>query len=807
MGKKNHPSGTVPRVFISYCVEDKKFVYDVCRVLELFIPTNLYRFEEAPAVHGDFHDQMVREVKHCHAFIAFIGKLPLSRYQFSEILIADADENPEMNRAICIVGIGGQKKTEDFPVEIQNDFYRRHRIRDDFTVTDNGDAAIPPNSLGCAKKIIESLRAWMLSYWGISLEWSDSKFVPGLPKTPQLFDYEKDIIEFYAAKRFYEMENAATSNEQRSAVEKERNRLANALAVWTRDKIEERHRAGVPGEWPKVVRYTHPRTNHLNPASVGDFRVGEDGADAFVRVAALPRIEPYGEPLAFYEAGPRTMLALPRPGENVLNVAILVAGGISPGINAVIDAIVQRHSAYHVAAGEHQENYALNIKGIKNGLLAFRGPALHHHLRDLKPNDTIEYATRGGSMLGTSRDDDLLNLQLRSSRLRDIAIKLSNEGVDLLYIIGGDGTMKVAHALWTIANLNPPDAPWANRANARNPMSVIAVPKTMDNDVLWVWQSFGFLSAVDESRQIVETLHTEVRSNPRLGIVQLFGSDSGFVVSHAVLAAAAGHAILALIPEIDFSVIGIARYLKWRLWKSAENYPNSPPYPIDPKFVYGLVVMAETAIPQDALECLGLTNGLDHVTKKYRRIYENVAAKIRLAQGDDEAIKQFIERRRENRRSEGQTSDTLRQLGLRILREALPVFIASNELELGIEEPRCQAPEWSQLRVVCSEPRHLVRSMEPSTSDIITGQRLGLLAVDAAMAGFTDCMVSQWLTEFALVPLELAVLGRKRIPAKGMFWKSVTAKTGQWANLVAPYHHPQAAEPQGDPISENAVRT
>ncbi len=58
-----------------------------------------------------------------------------------------------------------------------------------------------------------------------------------------------------------------------------------------------------------------------------------------------------------------------------------------------------------------------------------------------------------------------------------------------------------------------------------------------------------------------------------------------------------------------------------------------------------------------------------------------------------------------------------------------------------------------------------------------------LLAVDNALAGFTDFMISQWLTEYVLVPLELAILGRKRIPQKGIFCKSVLAKTQQTAVL------------------------
>ena len=128
--------------------------------------------------------------------------------------------------------------------------------------------------------------------------------------------------------------------------------------------------------------------------------------------------------------------------------------------------------------------------------------------------------------------------------------------------------------------------------------------------------------------------------------------------------------------------------------------------------------------------------------------------------------------------------------------EAVTVFLSEKSILPSDERFGWGEPTWPKLRVVCSEPRHLVRSLEPSTSDIITGQRLGLLAVDAAMAGYTDCMISQWLTEFALVPLELVVLGRKRIPPRGMFWKSVISKTGQARDLVLPYPLSPNAGPQ-----------
>jgi 6-phosphofructokinase len=76
----------------------------------------------------------------------------------------------------------------------------------------------------------------------------------------------------------------------------------------------------------------------------------------------------------------------------------------------------------------------------------------------------------------------------------------------------------------------------------------------------------------------------------------------------------------------------------------------------------------------------------------------------------------------------------------------------------------------------------LIRSIHPSASDVIFGERLGTLAVDNAMAGYKDFMISQWLTGFVLVPLELVVLGRKRVRTAGIFWKSVLAKTGQPTN-------------------------
>jgi 6-phosphofructokinase 1 len=78
-----------------------------------------------------------------------------------------------------------------------------------------------------------------------------------------------------------------------------------------------------------------------------------------------------------------------------------------------------------------------------------------------------------------------------------------------------------------------------------------------------------------------------------------------------------------------------------------------------------------------------------------------------------------------------------------------------------------------------NEPRHNIRAVPANAHDQIYCERLGALAVDNALAGYTDCMISQWLTEFVLVPMELVKFGKKCIPINGMFWKQVVSSTGQ----------------------------
>ncbi|NJL28804.1 MAG: hypothetical protein HC897_13380 [Thermoanaerobaculia bacterium] len=543
----------------------------------------------------------------------------------------------------------------------------------------------PRAAENCAKDIVRAIGRHWISPDGLPI---------GYP-----FAYEKDIIETYVG-----------------SDEKSRVRL-----------LEN----GCPAEWPTIDKKAANKDNPIPEAVIGAYR------DEEVQVVVDARRR-YHDPtkgaapaawdLTIPEAGPRALLRYPR--NRRLEVGILVSGGIAPGINAVIAGILARHEDYRDWSHRNGNDYVLRVHGYSeafSGLLHEGVPRLA-----LKLKKARKAANRGGSILATARADELLDVEnpkRRDKALETITDRLIHQQIDILYVIGGDGSMRAAHAIARRAEVNESD------------ISVVGIPKTMDNDILWVWQSFGFLSAVEFAKRAILQLHTEVTSNPRLCVIQLFGSDSGFVVSHAALAS--GVCDAALIPEVDFRLSELSRYICDRL---QERRDKNRPYG-------GIVVLAETAIPLDWRNYIGKRGDGD-----------TGGEKVRLTTEELEAIETFESH---GRRVHGQTPDALRSGGLRLVSRILQ------------REIRKIDDSWSSYRVVTNEPRHLIRAIEPSVSDVIFAQRLGTLAVDNAMAGYTDFMISQWLTEYVLVPLKLVVLGRKRVPKDGIFWKSVIASTGQ----------------------------
>jgi 6-phosphofructokinase 1 len=571
------------------------------------------------------------------------------------------------------------------------------------------------------------------------------KLFDGLPLDIQPFKYEKDIINFYRdkyiiGKTLSDVTEKTTDFSKTDEVEKIEEILKKGvIPSWPEVKINlridenedefnvERRKKYEQIENPILSEIGSPRNAHVLAAALTNYHEMETNNEQVASYCENFCLKNHS--FKFPEAGPRKNIFKPIniPLNNHYNVAILVTGGIAPGINAVIDGITQRHFKYAEASG-YQSN--LQVIGLKNGFKSFNNENDMVFLypdkqrSEGKPNAkvTSEMINIGGCMIGTSRWDKLEeNSEDRYEKLKDIIYSLKRLKVNILYIIGGEGSMKAAHALYSVYEKKFPEInDWR--------LNIVGIPKTMDNDILWVWQTFGFMSAVEKAREFIDYLAVETSSNPRVGIVQLFGSNSGFVVSHAVLASRTGICDFALIPESPYELSILIPALKESLEKKKKNY--------------GLIIMSETAIPLDALT--------------YLELYEN---EIRLTETESLAIKKYFN---ENRIIKGHIEDELREASFKIVKYSI-----KRELEDF------------NLKILTNEPRHLIRSIPPSTIDIINASRLGTLAVDNAIAGYTDFMISQWLTEYCLVPLDLVVLGRKKIPKKGIFWKSVVAKTGQ----------------------------
>lgn len=226
-------------------------------------------------------------------------------------------------------------------------------------------------------------------------------------------------------------------------------------------------------------------------------------------------------PDAFEIAGPREMLFFD-PTE--VRAAIVTCGGLCPGLNSVIRALVMQ---LWYRYGCH---YIEGIRGGYHGLAAENANDFY----GLTPDDVEDIHMRGGTMLGTSRGTP------PTSEMVDTLIR---KRINMLFVIGGDGTMRGATAM--LAELR-------KRGEA---VAVIGIPKTIDNDVPWVRRAFGFETAVSVALEAVKAAHTEAESaHNGVGLVKLMGRDSGYIAANATLAS--GDVNFCLVPEVEFQLDG-----------------------------------------------------------------------------------------------------------------------------------------------------------------------------------------------------------------------------------------------------------
>lgn len=228
-----------------------------------------------------------------------------------------------------------------------------------------------------------------------------------------------------------------------------------------------------------------------------------------------------GEAVCFELAGPRARIYFD-PGK--VKCAIVTCGGLCPGINDVIRAIVmQAHHGYGVAS----------VLGIRYGLEGFI-PHYKHEVMELTPSNVSDIHTFGGTVLGTSRGP-------QSSE--EIVDALERLNVSCLFVIGGDGSMKAAASI----------SAEVLKRGLRIP--IIGIPKTIDNDINFVPQSFGFETAVDTATTALNCAHTEaIGACNGVGLVKLMGRESGFIATQATLSL--GIVNFVLVPEAPFRLEG-----------------------------------------------------------------------------------------------------------------------------------------------------------------------------------------------------------------------------------------------------------
>lgn len=196
-----------------------------------------------------------------------------------------------------------------------------------------------------------------------------------------------------------------------------------------------------------------------NLATAGERRVVFTVDEELVDEGAAPR------PMSFELAGPRDRIYF---DPSKTKCAIVTCGGLCPGINDVIRAIVMTaYNAYRVPS----------VLGIRYGLQGFI-PSYRYDVRELAPRDVEGIHEFGGTILGTSRGP-------QSSS--EIATALERLNISALFIIGGDGTMKAAASIQQEV------------ARRGKHISIVGIPKTIDNDINFIPHSFGFETAVDKA--------------------------------------------------------------------------------------------------------------------------------------------------------------------------------------------------------------------------------------------------------------------------------------------------------------------
>ena len=227
------------------------------------------------------------------------------------------------------------------------------------------------------------------------------------------------------------------------------------------------------------------------------------------------------ERTSFEVAGPRSKIYF---DPSKLKAGVVTCGGLCPGINNVIRALVM------------QLNYNYGIQKLIGFQYGYEGfiPKYKHGVIELTPESVKMIHYKGGSILHSSRGPQ---------DPEEIVDCLERNDIKILFCIGGDGTLRGSHAISKEVQ------------KRRLKMSVIGIPKTIDNDIAYCVKTFGFETAFSKAVESVTSAHAEAYgANFGVVIIKLMGRDSGFIAANTTLACPDVN--FALIPEVPFNIKG-----------------------------------------------------------------------------------------------------------------------------------------------------------------------------------------------------------------------------------------------------------
>jgi 6-phosphofructokinase 1 len=277
------------------------------------------------------------------------------------------------------------------------------------------------------------------------------------------------------------------------------------------------------------AKITSPLKSHGIPGEGGtrfisdDYRIAVD-----VQVETIKGFLGKNQPLpSFEQTGPREKIYF---DPSKLKCAITTCGGLCPGLNDIIRSVVLE--LYHIYQ-------VRNIYGIRHGLQGFI-PEYGHDVMDLNPDSVSSIQDAGGSILGSSRGTQDISM---------VVDCLERMNVGILFMVGGDGTLMASKQI-------------ADEILKRKlKISVICIPKTIDNDIFLVSRSFGFDTAVDVATLAIKGAHNESAAYPNgIGLIKLMGRHSGFLAATAALAQQ--DANFVLVPEVEIFLYGKTGFLQ-----------------------------------------------------------------------------------------------------------------------------------------------------------------------------------------------------------------------------------------------------